>query len=69
MGLIRKTHVFDVGTWMDSDDVAMLNAEVVSDYTIYAGGTIIKIIICQNDENSVLSFLALHQDCVTAEKL
>lgn len=54
---------------MDRDDVAMLDAEVVSDHTVYASGTIIKIIVSQNDENSVLSLLSLDQDCVTSEEL
>jgi hypothetical protein len=54
---------------MDRDDIAMLDSEVVSYYTVYASGTIIKIIVCQNNENSVLSLLALDQDCVAAEEL
>lgn len=54
---------------MNRDDVAVLDTEVVSDHTVYAGGSIIKIVVSQNDEDSVLSLLSLDQDCVTAEEL
>lgn len=54
---------------MNRDDIAVLDTEVVSDHAIYAGGAIIKIIVSQNDENSVLSLLSLDQDCVTSEEL
>lgn len=54
---------------MNRDDIAVLDTEVVSDHAVYASGPIIEIIVCQNNENSVLSLFALDQNCVAAEEL
>lgn len=54
---------------MDCDDVAVLHAEVVSDNSVDANTAIIKIIVGQNDKNSVLSLLSANEDCVTTEQL
>jgi hypothetical protein len=44
---------------MDGDNVAVFDAEIVSNHTVYPRRAVIKIIISQNDENSVLPLLAL----------
>lgn len=54
---------------MHGDNVAVLDAEVVAHDTVDAGASIIQIIIGKDDQNSVLPFLALHQNCVTPEEL
>jgi hypothetical protein len=43
---------------MHSDDVAMLDAKVVADNSVHAGTSIIKVVIGQNDQDSVLPLLA-----------
>lgn len=54
---------------MHSDDVAVLDAEVVAHDTVDAGATVIQIIIGKDDQNSILALLALHQNCITPEEL
>jgi hypothetical protein len=54
---------------VDCDDVAMLDAEIAADNTIDAGTSVIKIIVCKNDQDGVPSLLALDQDCVSPKEL
>lgn len=54
---------------MDCDDVAVLHTKVVSNDSVDANASIIKIVIGQNDKNSVLSLLSANENCVTAEQL
>lgn len=54
---------------MHCDDVAMLDAQVMSHNTIHASASIIKIVISQNDQHSVLPLLALDEHCVASEQL
>jgi hypothetical protein len=54
---------------MDRDDIAVFDAEIVADNSIYACAAVIKIIIGENDENRVFPLLALNQDCVATEEL
>lgn len=54
---------------MHGNDVAVLDAEVVAHDTVDAGASIIQIIIGKNDQNRILTLLALHQNCITPEKL
>jgi hypothetical protein len=61
------THVFDVRTRVDGDDVPMLDSEIMSNSTVYPRATIIQIVIGQNDQYSVLSLFSLDQDCVATE--
>jgi hypothetical protein len=56
---VIKTYVFDVWAWVDSDDVAVLDTKVVSNHTVYTSRAIIKIIVGEDNENSVLSLLSL----------
>ena len=44
---------------MYSNDIAMLDAKVVTHDTVHPCATIIKIVIRQDDEDSVFSLLAL----------
>ena len=54
---------------MNSDNIAMLDAEVMSDHTVHTCATIIKLIICEDDENSILALLALHKHSIATEEL
>lgn len=54
---------------MDSDNVTVLYAEVVADNSVDACAAVIEIIISQDDENRVLSLLALDKDRVATEEL
>lgn len=67
--MITSTNIFDIGASVHRDDVAVLNTEVVSHNTVDASASVIKIIICQNDQDRILPLLALDQDCVTTEEL
>jgi hypothetical protein len=66
---IVKAHIFDIGAWVDSDHVAMLNPQVVSNNSVNSGTAIIKIIIGEDNKNSILPLLASNKNCVTAEQL
>lgn len=54
---------------MDSDNVAVLYTQVVSDHTVDTDTAIIQVIIGKDDQNGILSLLSLDQDCVTTEEL
>lgn len=62
-------YIFDVWTWVDGDNVAMLDAKVISDNTVDARTTVIEIIVCKHDQDCVSSLLALDKHCVSAEEL
>jgi hypothetical protein len=42
-------YIFDVWTWVDGDNVAMLDAKIISDNTVDARTTVIEIIVCKHD--------------------
>lgn len=65
----RVTHIFDIWTWVDVDNIAVLNSEVVADYTVHPGTPIIKVIVGQDDQHRVLSLLTLDKHRVTSEEL
>lgn len=54
---------------MHGDDIAMFDTEIVSHNTVDTNTPVIKIIICQNDQDRILPLLALDQDCVATEEL
>lgn len=54
---------------MDSNHVAVLDAEVVANNTVDAGAAFIKLIVGENDEDGILSLLASYQDGITTEEL
>ena len=54
---------------MDSNHVAVLDAEVVANNTVDAGAAVIKLIIGKDDEDGILSLLASYQDGITTEEL
>lgn len=54
---------------MDSDNVAVLDAEVVADDTVDAGLTILEIVVGQDNQDGVLALLSLDQDGVATEEL
>ena len=66
---IDDTYVFDIRARVNSDDVAMLNTKVMPHNTVDTSASIIKIIIGQHNQKGVLPLLALHQNCITTEKL
>jgi hypothetical protein len=63
------TYIFDVWTWVDGDDIAMLDPKIVSDNTVDARTTVIEIIVCKHDQDCIFSLLALDKHCVSAEEL
>jgi hypothetical protein len=64
-----STYVFDVGTRVNSDNVAVLDTKVVTHNTVDTGASVIKIVIGEDDQHGVLALLALDEDCVTTEEL
>ena len=64
-----QTYIFDIWARVNSDNIAMLHTEVVSDHTVDTSTAIIEVIIGKDDQDGVLSLLSLDQDCVTTEEL
>ena len=64
-----STYIFDIGARVNSDHVAVLDTKIVTHNTVDAGAAIIEIVVGQNDQDSVLALLALHEDCITTEEL
>lgn len=69
MGHARYAYVFDVWAGVNSDNVAVLHPEVVTNDPVDASAAVVEVIICENDENSVLPLLSLYENCVATEEL
>jgi hypothetical protein len=54
---------------MDGDEVPVLHPQIVSYHTVDAGAPIVEVIIGQDNENRIPTFLALDQDGVASEQL
>jgi hypothetical protein len=63
------TYIFDVRAGMDSDDIAVLDSEVVANHSVDAGASIIKIVVGQHDQDCILALLAFYQYRVASEQL
>ena len=64
-----QTYIFDIWARVNSDNIAMLHTEVVSDHTVDTSTAVIEVVVRQHDKNGVFPHLTLDQDRVTAEKL
>ena len=62
-----STHIFDIRAWVDSDDVTMLDSEVMSNNTVHPGTPIIQVVICKHNQDCVLALLSLDQNCIATE--
>jgi hypothetical protein len=65
----RKTYIFDVRAWMNSDDVTMLNSKIVSDHAVHPRTSIVQVIIGQDYQDCIFPLLALNKHSVATEKL
>ena len=54
---------------MDGNNVAVLDAEVVTDNAVDAGLTIFEIVIGENNQDGILALLSLDQDGIATEEL
>lgn len=54
---------------MDCDNVTVLDAEVVANDSVDACASIVKVVIGEDDQDCVLSLLALDEDGVATEEL
>jgi hypothetical protein len=64
----QDAYIFDIWAWVDSDNITVLDSEVMSDNAVHSRASIIQIIISQDNQNSILSLLALDKDSVATEK-
>ena len=66
---MSKAYIFDIRAWVDSDDVAMLDPEVVSDNSVDAGTPIVEVVVGEHDQDCVFAFLSFDKYRVTSEEL
>lgn len=66
---VGSTHVFDVRARVNSDNVAVLDTEVVADNTVDASLTILEIVVGENNQDGILALLSLDQNGVATEEL
>ena len=64
----QSTYIFDIWTWIDSDDIAMLHPEVMTNNAIHPRTAIIKVIFSKDNQNCVLPLFAFDENCVATEK-
>ena len=64
-----KTYIFDIWTRMNGYDISMLDAKVVTDNTVDACTSIIKVIVGKHDQHRVFSLLALDKYGISPEEL
>ena len=62
-----QTYIFDIRARVDGNDVTVLDPQVVTDDSVDPDTTIIQLIICENDQDGVLSLLASHENGIAAE--
>jgi hypothetical protein len=60
---------FDVRAGVDSDDIAVLDTEVVADNAVDAGLTILEIVVGENNQDGILALLSLDQNGIATEEL
>ena len=65
----KRTYVFNVRARVDSDQITVLDTEVMSDNTVDANAAVIELVIGQHDQDGILPHLTLHQNRITPEKL
>jgi hypothetical protein len=65
----NDTYVFDVRARVDGDNITVLDSQVVANDTVYPRRAIVKIVVCEHNQDCILALLALDQDSVTAEEL
>ncbi len=63
------TYIFDVRARMNRDDIAMLDAQVVSDDPVHASAAIIEFVIGEDNQHGIFSLLALDEDSISAKEL
>lgn len=63
------TYIFNVRTWVNGDDIAVLDSEVMADNTIDSSAPIVEIVIGKHDQDGVLALLAFHKHGVSPEEL
>lgn len=66
---VRQTHIFDIGAGRNGNHVAVLYSQVVTDDTVDSGAALIKILVGEDDEHSLLSLLASYKDGIATEEL
>ena len=54
---------------MNSDDIAVLDSQVVANDSVDASRSIIEIVICEHDQDSVLALLSLDKNGISSEEL
>jgi hypothetical protein len=54
---------------MNSDDIAVLDAKVMSNNTVHTCTPVIQLIISKDDQDCILAFLSFYQDSVTTKQL
>lgn len=62
------TYVFDIRARVYCDNIAMLDAQIMSYDPVDTGASIIEIVVGKNDENGILPLLSLHHDSVATEE-
>jgi len=64
-----ETHIFDIGARVDSDNITVLDPEIVTDDAVETSAAVIEIIVGEDDQDGVLPLLSTDEDCVAAEEL
>jgi hypothetical protein len=54
---------------MNSDDVSVLDTEILANNSIYPSTAIVQIIIGQHNQDGILSLLSLDENCITTDQL
>jgi len=63
-----NTYIFNVWACVYGDDVTVLNSEVVTNDSVETSATIIKLVIGEDDQNSILPLLAFYEDGITTKQ-
>lgn len=63
------TYIFDIRAGVDSNDIAVLDTQVIPYNTVDADASVVEIVIRKHNQHGVLALLALDENRVTAEQL
>ena len=53
---------------MDSDNITKTNSDIGTNDTVDASHSVIEIVVCKDDEDSVFSLFSFNEDRITSEE-
>lgn len=63
------THIFDIRARVNSYNISMLDAKIMSNNTVHPCASIVQSIVSEDNQNGILALLSLHENGISTEEL